>query len=54
MSAETSVRVGLEMDVETVEMEDGLVEMGPVSKVTKGSFIGTAIDTSGNSWRNPS
>ena len=51
MSAETSVRVGLEMDVETVEMEDGLLEVGAVSELTKGSFFGGAADNGGNSWR---
>lgn len=51
MSAETSVRVGLEMDVETVEMEDGLVEVGAVSEVTKGAIFGGLADTSGASWR---
>jgi len=51
MSAETSVRVGLEMDVETVEMEDGLVEVGAVSDLTKGAVLGSFADTSGASWR---
>ena len=51
MSADVSKRVGLEMDVETVEMEDGLVEVGAVSEVTKGSFFGSLADTSGASWR---
>ena len=51
MSAETSKRVGLEMDIETVEKEDGLVEIGAVSEVTKGSFLGTVSDTSGNSFK---
>ena len=51
MSAETSMRVGLEMDVETVEMEDGLLEVGAVSEVTKGAVFGGVADTGGNSWR---
>jgi len=51
MSAETSIRDGLEMDVETVEMNDGLVEVGAVSEVTKGGFFGPIMDTSGNSWK---
>lgn len=51
MSAETSVRVGREMDVETVEMEDGLVEVGAVSEATKGAVFGGASDGSGASWR---
>lgn len=49
MSAETSIT--LEMDVETVEMDDGLVEVGAVSETTKGSFFGTTLDTSGASYR---
>lgn len=51
MSAETSVRVGHEMDVETVDMEDGLVEVGAVSEATKGSFLGSFSDTSASSYR---
>ena len=51
MSAETSVRVGAELDVETVEMEDGLVEVGAVSEVTKGSILGSFADTSASSFR---
>ena len=51
MSADVSKRVGLEMDVETVEMEDGLVEVGVVSEVTKGAVFGGLADTSGASWR---
>ena len=51
MSAETSIRVGLEMDVETVEMNDGLVEVGAVSEVTKGAVFGNLMDTSGASWK---
>lgn len=52
MSAITSVRVGQEMDVETVEqMEDGLVEVGAVSEATKGAVFGTLADTSGASFR---
>lgn len=51
MSAETSIRVGLEMDVEAVEMEDGLIEVGAVSEATKGSFFGTVSDTSGASYK---
>jgi hypothetical protein len=51
MSAETSIRVGLEMDSETVEMEDGLLEVGAVSEMTKGSFLGSLSDTSGASFR---
>lgn len=51
MSAETSIRVGLEMDSETVETQDGLVEVGSVSEATKGSFLGTVSDTSGNSFK---
>ncbi len=51
MSAETSVRVGRELDVETVEVQDGLVELGAVSEVTKGSFLGTLSDTSASSFR---
>ena len=51
MSAETSKRVGLEMDVETVETQDGLVEVGAVSEATKGSFFGAVSDTSASSWR---
>jgi hypothetical protein len=51
MSAETSVRVGREMDVETVEMDDGLLEVGAVSEMTKGSFLGSLTDTSGASFR---
>lgn len=49
MSETTSVRVGQEMDVATVgESEDGLVEVGAVSEVTKGSLLGSISDTSGN------
>lgn len=48
MSAETSIT--LEMDVETVEMDDGLVEVGAVSD-TKGSFFGTTLDPSGASYK---
>lgn len=51
MSAETSVRVGHEMDVEAVDMQDGLVEVGAVSEVTKGAVFGGVADASGNSWR---
>lgn len=51
MSAETSKRVGLDMDVEAVEMEDGLVEVGAVSEATKGAVFGGVSDTSANSWR---
>ena len=51
MSAETSVRVGHEMDVETVDMEDGLMEVGAVSEVTKGSILGSFSDTGGASFR---
>ena len=51
MSAETSIRVGLEMDVETVEMEDGLVEVGAVSEMTKGAILGISQDTSGNGYK---
>ena len=51
MSAETSVRVGHEMNVETVEMDDGLVEVGAVSEATKGSFLGSVSDTSASSFR---
>jgi hypothetical protein len=51
MSAETSVRVGREMDVEAVEMDDGLVEVGAVSEATKGAIFGSVSDTSGASWK---
>ena len=49
MSAETSVRVGLEMDVEAVDMQDGLVEVGVVSETTKGGIFGTLADAGG--WK---
>lgn len=52
MSAITSVRVGQEMDVETVEqMEDGLVEVGAVSEATKGGVFGALADTGGGGYK---
>ena len=47
MSAETSIT--LEMDVETVEMDDGLLEVGAVSD-TKGAVIGATLDPSGTGY----
>jgi hypothetical protein len=37
--------------VEANEDEDGLVEVGQVSKATKGGLFGGSIDTGGNSWK---
>lgn len=52
MSAVSSVRVGLEAVVETVnEMDDGLVEVGAVSEATKGGLLGFLADTSGGDYR---
>lgn len=52
MSAVSSVRIGLEAEVETVnEMDDGMVEVGAVSEATKGSLLGFALDTSGSDYR---
>ena len=52
MSAVSSVRIGLEAEVETVnEMDDGMVEVGAVSETTKGSLLGFALDTSGSDYR---
>jgi hypothetical protein len=52
MSAVSSVRVGLEAVVETVnERDDGLMEVGAVSEATKGSLLGLASDTSSVDYR---
>jgi hypothetical protein len=52
MSAVSSVRVGLEAVVETVnERDDGLMEIGAVSEATKGSVLGLNLDTSGADYK---
>ena len=52
MSAVSSVRIGLEAEVETVnDMDDGMVEVGAVSEATKGSLAGLLTDISGSDYR---
>ena len=50
MNAVSNECVSREVDTEvTCEMDAGLVEVGTVSE-TKGSFIGTSLDTGGG-WQ---
>lgn len=52
MSAVPSVRVGFELDTEVVaDSEDGLVEFGAVTQETRGSLLGSNMDSTGTDYR---